>query len=94
MVKFSRSKKISAECHHRSAVRAAPCGQIVMTRVEIYRAQVCMWYHMVVGDSVSSHKSNPQLLKRNWSEDMTRNVRCAAKNGCERRGIVFHEFEG
>ena len=34
-----------------------------------------MWYHVVVGDSLSSHKSKPQLLKRKWSEDMTQNVR-------------------
>ena len=53
---------------------------------EIYRAQVCMWYHVAVGDSLNSHTSKPQLLKRKWSEDMTRNVRraaCDAKNGCD-----------
>ena len=34
-----------------------------------------MWDHVVVGDSLNYHKSKPQLLKRNWSEDMTQNVR-------------------
>ena len=81
MVNFSRSEKISVGCH-----RAAVCGPCCTVwthshdKGEIYRAQVCMWYHVVVGDSLSSHKSKPQLLKRNWSKDMTQNVRCAAKS--------------
>ena len=50
------------------------CVDTLLWKGGIYRAQVCLWYNADVGDSLNSHKSKPQLLKRKWSEDMTRNV--------------------
>ena len=58
-------------------VVCGPCSTVWTHRCDkgvIYRAEVCLWYHVDVGDSLNSHKSKPQLLKRKWSEDMTRNV--------------------
>ena len=60
-----------------------PCSTVWTRRCDtggIYCAQVCLWYHVDVGDSLSSHKSKPQLLKRKWSEDMTQNVRRGGEN--------------
>ena len=45
----------------------------------IYRAQVSLWYHVDVGNSLSSHKSKSQLLKRKWSEDYAPKRARAAK---------------
>ena len=62
----------------------------------IYRAQVSLWYHVDVGNSLSSHKSKPQLLKRKWSEDMPRNVRarrkCARKRARKRAKARWRNF--
>ena len=88
MVNFSRSEKISVGCHHQSAVRAGTVWTPRHDRGGIYRAQVCIRYHVDVGDSLNSHKSKPQLLKRKWSEDMTRNVRRGGENFGLRRAPV------
>ena len=47
---------------------------------EMYRFQVYLWHHVDVGCSLDSHSSMPQLLKRKWSEDMTKNVRRGGEN--------------
>ena len=51
------------------------CGYIVVTKVKSIAPSVLM-VPQDVDDSLNSlsHKSKPQLLKRDWSDDMTRNV--------------------
>ena len=88
MVKFSRSEKISVGAYRRCAVRAATVWTRRCDKGGIYCAQVCLWYHLDVGDSLNSHKSKPQLLKRKWTEDMTRNVRRGGENFGLRRAPV------
>ena len=58
-------------CHGLRSVQVL-CGHIVLDEGESYRTQVCLWYHVDVGDSLNSLKSKPQLLNRKWSKDMTR----------------------
>ena len=41
-----------------------------------------------VGDSPNSHKSKPQLLKRKWSKDMTRNVPGCCEKSLRTKGRV------
>ena len=66
-----------------------PCSTVwtgSFDKDEMHRSQVCLWHHVDVGCSLDSHSSKPQLLKRKWSEDMTKNVRRGGESFGLRRG--------